>query len=101
VQTKGKLKVTKNVDVNFICTANCQVSLVASFKVPGPNPPASPLNGQFLANSPLRYTAKFTNKQRKAVRHNAKRVKLKLVWDVVNLDTGATDHVERTFKFKK
>jgi hypothetical protein len=101
VQTSGKLKVTKKIDVDFTCTVNCFVTVKRELKVRGVDPPDSVVNGQFVAGQPARFTLKFNNQARKFIRHDAKKSKLKLTFQVTNTDTGAQDVVKRSFKFKK
>jgi hypothetical protein len=99
----GRLQATKHVDVDFHCTATCSVVVTRHLKVPGPDPVDSVVSGSepFPANTPARFTITFNNKALKFIRHDRKRVKMRLTFSVTNLDTGVPDTVVRTFGFKK
>jgi hypothetical protein len=102
VDTGGKLRATKHVDVDFHCTATCSVVVTRHLKVPGPDPADSVVSGgPFAANTPARFTITFNKTARKFVRHDAKRVKMRLTFQLTNVDTGALDTAVRTFAFKK
>jgi hypothetical protein len=99
--TKGKIKVSKRIDFQVVCSADCQVTATSTIVLPGPNLGPISVTGAFPAGTIAEPFLKPNKPARNAIADNIKKSKLRTSVTATNTATGETDTDKRTFRFKR
>lgn len=99
--TKGKLKPSKRIAYQVVCSANCQLTVTSTLRVKGPDP--APVSGTdvFDAGEIAEGFVRPNKPLRKTIRDSIGATRLHTEVSATNLATGETDTDKRTYKFKK
>lgn len=100
--TSGKIKVSKTMRYQFVCSVNCSVVETTTLKLGSQRVPTVAGPATFAAGAPIE--AQFiikSNRGVSAVRHDAKKAKLISSVTATDVTTGAQQTINRTFKLKK
>jgi hypothetical protein len=100
-QTKGKMKPSKRIAYQVVCTADCQVTATSTLVLPGPNLGPVSVTGAFAAGQVAEAYLKPNKPARDAIKDNIAKAKLRTEVTATNVATGETDTDKRTFKFKR
>ena len=98
--TTGKLKVSSQINIQYICAANCSVTSTIEFVIPGPNFSPPPLSGSFAGGTVIQEELTPNKSLRSFIKKNKKKSKLRSEVTATNLLTGEIDTDSQTFKFK-
>ena len=99
--TKGKRKVAKKVRYQFVCSADCQVTVSSKIKLKGPDVPPLVDTAQFAAGVPIAHSLTLNKSLREAITDHIGASKLVSEVRATNTATGESDTDRRTFSFKK
>ena len=99
--TKGKRKVAKKVRYQFVCSADCQVTVSSRIKLKGPDVPPLVDTAQFQAGVPIAHSLTLNKSLREAITDHIGASKLVSEVRATNTATGESDTDRRTFGFKK
>ncbi len=99
--TEGKRKVAKKVRYQFVCSADCQVTVSSTIKLKGPDVPPLVDTAQFQAGVPIAHSLTLNKSLREAITDHIGASKLVSEVRATNTATGESDTDRRTFRFKK
>lgn len=96
------LKLEQRISYEVSCSASCSLTATNQLLVPGPDAPPATVGPDTFgpAVNAVPYL-QLTKRATKVLRHNAKKVRLKSTIEATNLDTGVTDTISQTFRFKR
>jgi hypothetical protein len=99
--TTGKLKVAKRIQYNIVCSVNCQVTATSTLKLKGPDLPPAVVPGTLAAGAPASPFIVLNKPAKRALKANPSKARLVTTITATDLATGASQTVNRTYRFKK
>jgi hypothetical protein len=96
----ARLKIAKRIEIQVVCSANCNVTSTVVFKGVGQKI-KSTVAGPLTANVPGSHFIKPNGVLLKAMRANTKKVRLVNNMTATDPVTGVQDHISHVFKLKR